>query len=196
MINVPVLVVAAAGGALPRPNMVHVGTGQFRILNFDPTVTYVLRASAGNITRNGEIVTLSNTNSIGTVAAVSRKQIEFSTSFERRRYTFTRTQVGTTPTFPCECVPNVVLECSVNSIPDGSGGFFCPGNCPCPGAGSGFCDCWRWGQPTTLCFATCGGDPIFQDIKDPKPAGGQPEPGNEYVDQFGEYSRIFVNYVF
>jgi hypothetical protein len=197
VINIPVLAVASAGGALPIPIVVHSGTGRFRILNFDATITYALRATAGSITRNGDLITLSNRNSIGTVAAISRKNIEFASSFQRRAYTFTRTQVGTTPTFPCNCVDNVAATC--NEPTTVSSGFpltvSCPGNCPCIDSFDR-CICWRWGQPTTLCFATCGGDPIFADIKDPKPAGGQPEPGNEYVDQFGEYSRIFVDYVF
>jgi hypothetical protein len=186
MLITSILTAAAGGKAVVKPIMSHVGTGAFRILNFNPETTYQLSVTAGSISRSGDMVTLSNSNSIGKITAVSPRGFGICTRVERRAYTFTRTQVGTTPTFPCNCKDNKVAECNEAPFDVGS----CPGNCPCYDADQNRCICWRWGQPTQICYSTCGGDPIFEDIKDPMPIADPP-----YVDQFGEYSRILEDCV-
>lgn len=179
-------VVLLSGGSVPeKPELAHTGYGQFTITNYRATnQTYTISVSAGTFTRTNAVIRMSGTGSVNallTVRATNSRGSSAPKYAQRKAYTFTRTLVGFTPTFPCNCKDNKVAEC--NDAPGTPSA--CCANCYPSEDGQDRCICWRWGQPTTLCYSTCGGEPIYQDIKDPTPTNP------DFTDQYGEWVRIY-----
>lgn len=124
MIAVGLVAAAAAGGRgiVPvKPTATHTGTGQFTLgAEYSGDNVYTVTASAGTATRSGNVVSLSNANSVATITAKSAKGVTGSSSLsvERRAITFTTVVLDSYETFT-GCPPNY------NFSDFGAQGTFC-----------------------------------------------------------------------
>lgn len=109
MIAVGLVAAAAAGGRgiVPvKPTATHTGTGQFTLgAEYSGDNVYTVTASAGTATRSGNVVSLSNANSVATITAKSAKGVTGSSSLsvERRAITFTSFVADSYETFTNSC---------------------------------------------------------------------------------------------
>lgn len=83
---------ASAGRVVPaKPTLTHhTITGQFQITNYDANLTYNLSVTAGTATRSGDIITLSNANSVCTVTARRPKSVSDSAAATCERKAITQ----------------------------------------------------------------------------------------------------------
>lgn len=117
MPNIAVFAAASAGGRAiaVKPTLTHHTTiGQFRITNYDATLTYNLSATAGSATRSSDIITLSAVDTVCTVTARLPKSVSNSTAATAERKEYDATQGGADVSFlhgnPADGinVPNVI----------------------------------------------------------------------------------------
>ena len=95
MPNIAVFAAASAGGRAiaVKPTLTHHTTiGQFRITNYDATLTYNLSATAGTATRSSDIITLSAVDTVCTVTARLPKSVSNSTAATAERKEYDATQ--------------------------------------------------------------------------------------------------------
>lgn len=97
MPSAALLAVTAGGGRVvpAKPTLTHhTTTGQFRITNYDASLTYTLSVTAGTATRSGDIITMSNANSVCTVTARLPKSVSSSAAATAERKAYTAVQGG------------------------------------------------------------------------------------------------------
>lgn len=114
-------IAGAAGGrvAATKPTLAYNAVGQFRITNYNPSLTYTITCTVGTASRSDDIVTMTNTNSIATITSSSPKSVAASapSTYERKAYSYYFTQ-------GYRCCPS-------------------PGGCECGNpAGCEFCSDW------------------------------------------------------
>lgn len=130
MPNIAVFTAASAGGRAiaVKPTLTHHTTiGQFRITNYDATLTYNLSATAGTATRSSDIITLSAVDSVCTVTARLPKSVSNSTAATAERKEYDATQgaqdVGYLHGLPAHGVniPNVIGARWLHCVDAGGG---------------------------------------------------------------------------
>ena len=98
-----------------KPILAHgTQTGDFIISNYDPSLIYNISVNSGTITRNGSVISLSNSDCICTIYASPPKGIILSSpaTAERKSYTYSSGQ-------------NCVNNCQPNGGPSGPNSCWC-----------------------------------------------------------------------
>lgn len=177
------------GSPPDRPVMDWSSTGQFRITNYDASLTYeaqfVSGSGSASLNTSTGIYTLNGANSAFNVVAKYGPGAPASDAgyMERKARTQRYIKVGEN-CYGINCVPNRVAVCN-EGLALVNGVLTCQGTpCPCFDSAQFRCICWRYGQPDPLCYGTrC--DDIFDWRDDPK-WGGSPY---FYTDRGSEWSK-------